>query len=121
MSSVELQGPSIPFIIRPITKLMGKIGEKRFFNQEIAKHWDFLEGSLAKSGDFFAGPKLTGADFIMSYPLQAALEARILDKNKYPKLAAWVARMEAREAYVRAVKVVEDKTAEKFSLAPGMY
>jgi glutathione S-transferase len=111
----------VPFLLRPITKLMGKIGEKRFSNQEIAKHWDFLEGSLAKSGDYFAGPNLTGADFIMSYPLQAALEARILDKTKYPKLKAWVDRIEAREAYHRAIKVVEAKTAEKFSLAPGMY
>jgi glutathione S-transferase len=100
---------------------MGKVGEERFSNQELAKHWDFLEDSLAKSGDFFAGPNLTGADFIMSYPIQAALEARILNKQKYPKLTAWVARFEAREAYLKAIKVVESQTSEKFSLAPGMY
>lgn len=100
---------------------MAKTAEKNFYTAEIAKHWDFLEGSLAKSGDFFAGPNLTGADFIMSYPIQAALEAKILDRVKYPRLAAWVVRIEAREGYLKAVKVVEAKTGAPFSLAPGMY
>jgi glutathione S-transferase len=101
---------------------MAKVGEKRFYNQEITKHWSFLESQLATSGgDFFCGPRITGADFIMSFPLQSAIEARLLDKEKYPKLAAWVTRIESREAYQRSVKMVEEKTSEKFSLAPGMY
>jgi glutathione S-transferase len=57
---------------------------------------------------------------MMIFPLQGALEGKILDRTTYPKLAAYLDRLEARDAYKKAIKVVEDKTGEKFSLAPGM-
>jgi glutathione S-transferase len=54
----------------------------------------------------------------MIFPLQGAIASNILDKEKFPKIAAYVDRLEAREAFKKAIKVVEEKTGEKYSSAP---
>jgi glutathione S-transferase len=95
--------------------------DKAFLNQEFTKQWTFLEGQLETSGgDYLCGPNITGADIMMIYPLQGALEGKLVDRAKYPKLVAYVARLEELEPWKRAVKIVEEKTGDKFSLAPGM-
>lgn len=117
----ELKGPAVPFIIRPLTKAIAGQVEKQFLNQEFKKQFDFLESQLGTSGgDFLCGPNFTGVDIMMIFPLQGAILGNLLDKVKYPKLAAYVDRLEARDAYKKAVKVVEERTGEKFSIAPGM-
>lgn len=63
-----------------------------------------------KGHDFFAGPRLTGADFIMIFPLSAAKNRGLVTEKQHPNLCAYVERMEAREAYKRGVQKIVDAT-----------
>ncbi|MBB1092990.1 glutathione S-transferase [Rhodopseudomonas palustris] len=70
-------------------------------DSEIANHLGFIEGAL-KGRQFFVGDSLTGADIIMSFVAELAGSfGRLAD---YPELAAWIARMHARPAFVRSVE-----------------
>ena len=111
----------MPFIVRPLTRTIANQVDKEFLNQEFAKQFSFLEESLGSSGgDYLCGANLTGADIMMIYPLQGALEGKLLDRAKYPKVAAYVEKLESLEKWKKAVALVEEKTGEKFSIAPGM-
>ena len=55
-----------------------------------------------KGRAWLLGNDITGADIMMSYPLQAAAERFGLDA--YPNIRAYLARIEADPAYIRAVK-----------------
>jgi len=121
LAFMQLKGPKVPFIVRPLTRTIANQVDKEFLNQEFTKQFSFLEESLSSSsGDFICGSNLTGADIMMIYPLQGALEGKLLDREKYPKVAAYVERLEGMEKWKKAVGVVEEKTGEKFSIAPGM-
>lgn len=50
----------------------------------------------------------------MSFPLIAAKERSKIDKNKYPKLMAYIDTLEAEEGYKKSVKKIEEITGEKY-------
>ena len=52
--------------------------------------------------DYFVGKELTGADIMMSFPLEAANARRAL--AAMPNLSAFVDRMQARPAYLKALE-----------------
>lgn len=70
-------------------------------DSETENHFSFVDGEM-KGRDFFVGNKLTGADIMMSFPLEAARARGIL--KAYPALSAFVDRMQARPAYLRALE-----------------
>uniref|UniRef100_UPI0025D25F77 glutathione binding-like protein n=1 Tax=Rhodoferax sp. TaxID=50421 RepID=UPI0025D25F77 len=67
----------------------------------IATALDFMEAHLERHV-WFAGQQLSIADFQMSFAVEAAL-ARGAEAARFPRLAAYKARMTARPAYQRAV------------------
>ena len=68
---------------------------------EIENHFGFLDGELA-GRDFFVGKGLTAADVNLTFVLQAG---RLLHGlQKFPNLAAFLERMQARPAYQRALE-----------------
>lgn len=82
-----------------------------FLEPNMATHFGFLESQIESSpdeGQYLCGKELTGADILMSFPLEAAKGRAGLKQAKYPKLWAYVERLQEREAYKRAVqKVIE--------------
>ena len=54
----------------------------------------------------------------MSFPLLACKNATQMgvDISGYPKLVAYVERLEKMEGYQRSIKVAEEKTGEEYSL-----
>jgi glutathione S-transferase len=50
---------------------------------------------------WFGGPEFSAADIMMVFPLNFAMELNIVDKTKFPKIAEWRSRIEARPAYQR--------------------
>jgi glutathione S-transferase len=57
---------------------------------------------LTKS-EWFAGNDFTAADIQMSFALEAASARAGLDE-RYPKAWAWLQRIHARPAYIRALE-----------------
>ena len=90
--------------------IAGRI-ESLFLTPNFETHFEFLESQIATSphnGDFLCGKDLTGADVLMSFPLGAARGRAGLTQEKYPKLWAYIDRLESREAFKRAVqKIIE--------------
>jgi glutathione S-transferase len=68
---------------------------------EIENHFGFLDGELAHS-DYFAGREFTAADIQLSFVIQAARMLYGLDK--FPNLAGFLERVQARPAYQRAIE-----------------
>lgn len=65
-------------------------------------HLSYIEGELA-SRPWFAGEKMTAADIMMSFPLEAA-HARLQLDDAYPATSAWLDRIHQRPAYIRAME-----------------
>ena len=85
--------------------------ERSFLQPNINNHLDFLEGQIATSpdnGEYMCGSKLTGADILLSFPLGAAKGRTSFSKEIHPKLWAYVDRLEALEAYKKAVQKIID-------------
>lgn len=90
--------------------MAGKV-RSGFLDQNFKTHYEFLESQLASApegGDYLCGPRLTGADIMLSFPLIAGQSRSGLTKEAYPKLHAYVSRLEAEPGYKKSVeKVVE--------------
>ncbi|MCM8556939.1 glutathione S-transferase family protein [Sphingomicrobium sediminis] len=67
----------------------------------LAEHFGFLDRELSSRG-WFAGPDLTAADMMMSFPLEAAQSRAGLD-DRYPNITAWLNKCHERPAYQRAL------------------
>ena len=67
---------------------------------EVANHLDYVAAEL-EGRDFIVGGGLTGADIQLNFVLESAMSNKKLDP--YPSLQAYVARMQARPAYQRAL------------------
>lgn len=68
---------------------------------EMGNHFGYMNIELAKN-EYFAGPELTAADIQMSFPIEA-LGARN-QLGAFPNLAKFLARIQARPAYQRALQ-----------------
>lgn len=82
--------------------LLGKVALKKF-KPMVDVHLDYVEAELAHR-PWFAGDDLTAADIMMSFPLEAAV-ARAGATQGRPHIAAWLAKIHARPAYQKALKV----------------
>lgn len=94
-------GP-VPFLLRPIVRALARAVKGKFAQPEIDLHLDFLEAELGRS-TWFAGEDLTGADILLSFPLQIAAARAGLDARR-PRLMAFLHRVAARPAWQRAVE-----------------
>lgn len=83
----------------------------KYLEPNFKTNFDFLESQISSSpnnGKYLCGSELSGADFIMSFPLSASTGRVGLTKQKYPNLWAYVERLESIESYKRSVqKIIE--------------
>jgi glutathione S-transferase len=91
----------MPFFVRPIARKMCEQVRAQLISPNLSTAFAFIEAHLA-THTWFAGDHLTLADFQMSFVVEAAM-TRGADAARYPKLAAYKARMVARPAYQRAL------------------
>jgi glutathione S-transferase len=94
-------GP-MPFFVRPVARAIADRALGSFVLPNIERNLDFMEGELGKS-EWFAGASFSGADIQMSFPLEAARARGGLDEKR-PRLMAWLEKIHARPAYLRAVE-----------------
>jgi len=97
----QIETARVPFFIRPLTRGMASRVKQVLVQPQLERHYDFLEAELG-GGAWFAGADFTAADIQMSFPLEAAAARAGLGASR-PGLTAWLDRIHARPAYVRAI------------------
>lgn len=111
----EIRNAPVPFFIKPITRTIASRVDDAFLTKNYETNFSFLNSQLDSSpddGEYLCGKDLTAADILMSFPLIGAKSKHGLDK--YPKLKAYVEKLERSEGYVNSVKKIEDVTGEKY-------
>lgn len=94
-------GP-MPFFAKPIARAIAQKVKKTYVMPQIVSHLKFLESELNKS-TWFAGEEFSAADIQISFVLEAAAARGGLGAQ-YPKLDAFLARIHARPAFLRALE-----------------
>jgi glutathione S-transferase len=92
----------MPFFVRPIARQLCQQVQTKLIDPNVETALDFMEAHLAKN-TWFAGRNLTLCDFQMSFAVEAVL-SRSGSAARYPKLAAYRDRINARPAYQRAIE-----------------
>ncbi|MGJ8668895.1 MAG: glutathione S-transferase [Oceanococcus sp.] len=102
MSLIFGQVEKAPLLVRPIAKAISGQVKKAYLGPNIQANLDFVEAELGKS-TWLAGEELTGADIMLSFPLETAGVRSGRDKAR-PNIQAFVERIHARPAWIRAVE-----------------
>ena len=102
----KLREPPVPFLIRPISSKIADQVDRAFTDPQIATHFGFIDGHLADH-EWFGGSTISAADIQMSFPLEAA-RTRAVKAGEYPHIDAWLKRIHARPAYLRALEAGGD-------------
>ncbi len=92
-----------PLIVRPIAKAISGQVRKAYLGPNLDANLEFLENELGRS-TWIAGDELSAADIQMSFPVEALMVRAAQDNASLPNLAAYMARIRARPAYVRAIE-----------------
>lgn len=90
-----------PALLRPVVRKVATQALTTLVNPQLKQHMAFWEAELHKS-DWFAGDDFTAADIQMSFPLQAAAARGGLEHG-HPRAMDFIARIEKRPAYQRAL------------------
>ena len=91
-----------PWLVRPVAKAIAGQVRSTFLGPSLKGVLTYMEGELGRS-TWFAGEALTGADVMMSSPVEAAAVRANLASD-YPRLHAFLERVHARPAYRRALE-----------------
>ena len=91
-----------PALLRPLVRKVSNQALTSLVNPLLKQHMAFWEAELEKS-QWFAGDEFTAADIQMSFPLEAGAARGGLDQG-HPKAMAFLDRIHARPAYVRALE-----------------
>jgi len=93
----------LPVMLRLYTSRLGEAAKplEARIQSEIERHFGYLDAQLAGS-DYFVGNELSAADIQLSFPIQAAKLLHGLEK--FPNLARFLQRVQARPAYRRALE-----------------
>jgi glutathione S-transferase len=91
----------MPKLLRPLLQPVFAKLDKVFLEPQLQLHADYWEQALAETG-WFAGPDITAADIMMSFPLETA-RARV-GFDARPNCRAFLERIHARPAYIKALE-----------------
>lgn len=105
LCSIVIKTSPVPFFIRPVTnKVASKINDG-FLGHNFDTHFGFLESQIQSSpdgGPYLCGTELTGADILMSFPLEKAKERGMINESQHPGLCSYVDLLSGRDAFKRA-------------------
>jgi glutathione S-transferase len=98
----RMETAPMPFFAKPIARRLTQAVRDGYLDHTVAALFGYLDAELSKS-PFLAGAELTGADIMMSFPAEAALQ-RAPAALRTPRLKAYVEKLQARPAYKRALE-----------------
>lgn len=88
----------MPFWVRPVARKITGGVRQSFLNPQLKLHLEFVEGRLAGK-TWLLGERVSAADVMMGFPLQAALLRSGMD---LPNIAGYIRRIETDPYYLRA-------------------
>jgi len=97
----KIKTKPMPFFVKPIAKSIANKTLQGFVTPNVKTHLNYLENTLAETG-WFAGKEMTGADIMMSFPLEAASARANLQEN-YPNLKGFLDKIHAMPGYQTAL------------------
>lgn len=98
----KIKTAPMPFFVKPIAKMIANKTMQGFVTPNVKTHLTYLENELETTG-WFAGEEMTGADIMMSFPVEAAAVRTNL-KEKYPRLTAYLEKIHGLPCYQRALE-----------------
>ena len=98
----RIETAPVPFFIKPITKGIATKAMAAYAGPNIKLNLEYMEAALQKS-TWFCGDEMTGADILMSFPIEAAATRTDLPQG-YPALNEFQQRIRALPAYQRAIE-----------------
>jgi glutathione S-transferase len=97
----QVEKARAPFFVKPLIKAIVRNVNRAYLDRELKLHLDYLERELTQA-PWFAGEEFSAADIQMSFPVEAAF-TRADAGSRYPRLRAWLERIQARPAWRRAL------------------
>jgi glutathione S-transferase len=91
----------VPFWMRPFAMLIAAGADKKFLDPTLSRQFHFIEAKLAAC-PWFAGPRLSGADIMMSFPIETA--AARGDLTNFPNTMGWLEKIHDLPAYQSALE-----------------
>lgn len=88
----------VPFWVKPIVRKIVEGVQNGFLKPQLQLHLDHIEAAL-QGKRWLVSETLSGADVMMSFPLQALVKKGL---EGYPNIHRYVAEIEQNEAYRRA-------------------
>jgi glutathione S-transferase len=99
---MKISSTRMPFFVKPIARGISARVLGTLVDPNLKRQLDFMEAELGKS-EWFAGNEFSAADIQMSFPLEASAQRAGLDASR-PRLMAYLKRIHARPAYLRALE-----------------
>lgn len=111
-----IRNAPVPFFLKPIARKIADTVDASYTNPEIEMHLKFLEDMLGKSpaGEFFCGATVTGADIMLNFVLEGAIQNKSLTETAYPRLYKYVRNCQSLETYKKAGDRVTEASGEKY-------
>ncbi len=98
----RIETAPVPFFLKPITKQIAAKAMAGYAGPNIRLNLNYLEATLQQSR-WFCGDEMTGADILMSFPIEAAATNTDLSQD-HPALNVFQQRIRALPAYIRAIE-----------------
>jgi glutathione S-transferase len=92
----------VPALIRPLARMITGGAQKGFVAPNLERLKSYWDEALTATG-WFAGPEMTAADIMMSFPLEAAASRSPFGAGR-PNPGAFLRRIHERPAYRRALE-----------------
>lgn len=97
----------MPFFARPIAKKIAEKATSNFIRPNLVTHLSYINHYL-NGRSWFCGDALSGVDFQMIFPLEAACARGLATPETHPNISNYVASIHARPAYQAAIDAAGD-------------
>lgn len=101
----RIENAKVPFFVKPISKGIVNQVMTSYLGPNLNTQFAYVEDYLGNN-QFFGGERMTGADVMMLFPLEGAMNQKAF-AEKHPNMLDYVKRMQARPAYQRALEAGE--------------
>ncbi|MEK9969777.1 MAG: glutathione S-transferase [Ferrovibrio sp.] len=93
-----------PALLRPLVKKIAAAGQAKVTDPQLSQHVQYWNDTLKQNGGWFAGNAMSGADIMMSFPLEAAAARANLTRERHGAVLDFLERIHARPAFQRALE-----------------